>query len=153
MKKYLFLMIMAIFVSVVSMAQKRKKSENQGITGFILWKVGNQMPSPDMPIVAKQGSPVEREVYVYALTNQKQTDATMMPFFSNITTKLIIKTKSGKDGKLRVRLPVGYYSLFVKEEKGLYANQFDDAMNIFVVRVSRRKWSNITFLIDYQSAY
>jgi hypothetical protein len=90
---------------------------------------------------------------VYQLTNQNQTDATAMPFFSKITTKLIAKVKTGKDGKFKIKLPTGYYSLFAKEDKGLYANRFDDAMAIFAVQVTRRQWSNITFLIDYQAAY
>ncbi len=144
---------MSVIVSIISLAQKTKKVANQGIGGVVLRKSGNLMPSPEVALTASKGSPIEREIYVYQLTNESQTDATKMPFFSKITTKLIAKVKTGRDGKFKIKLPVGYYSLFTKEKDGLYANQFDDSMNIFMVRVSRRQWTNIDFLIDYQATY
>lgn len=144
---------MSVIISIISLAQKPKKVANQGISGVVLWKSGNLMPSPDVTATTSKGSPIERDVYIYQLTNQSQTDATKMPFFSKITTKLIVKIKTSKDGKFKIKLPVGYYSLFTKEKDGLYANQFDDSMNIFTVRVSRRQWTDITFLIDYQATY
>jgi hypothetical protein len=153
MKKYIILVLFNIAISVFAVAQKHKKVVNQGISGIVLWQSGNQMPSPDAPATTAKGSPVQREVYIYELTNQKQADASAMPFFSKITTKLIAKVKTGKDGKFKIKLPVGYYSIFTKEAKGLYANQFDDSTNIFAVQVTRHKWSGITFLIDYQAAY
>ncbi len=153
MKKYIILVLLNIAVSAFAVAQKHKKVVSQGISGVVLWQSGNLMPSPDAPSATSKGSPVQREIYIYELTNQKQTDASTMPFFSKISTKLIAKVKTGKDGKFKIKLPVGYYSLFTKEEKGLYANQFDDAMNIFAVQVTRHAWTNVSFLIDYQAAY
>ncbi len=154
MKKYIILVLLNLVVSAIVVAQRHKKVVTQGISGIVLWQSGNLMPSPDAPVVtASKGSPAQREVYVYQLTNQKQTDASAAPFFGKITTKLIAKVQTGKDGKFKIKLPVGYYSVFTKEDKGLYANQFDDAMNIFAVQVTQNKWSDITFLIDYQAAF
>jgi hypothetical protein len=48
---------------------------------------------------------------------------------------------------------VGYYSVFTKEDKGLYANLFDDAMNINPVQVQRRRWTKIEVVVDYQAVY
>jgi hypothetical protein len=153
MKKYVILVLLAVLISGVGFAQKRKKSMNQGISGVVSWVSSNQMPSPDEPVASLKSSPVEREIYVYALTNQAQTESPEDRFYSNIKTKLIARVKSGKDGKFKIKLPIGNYSLFAKETKGLYANRFDGAMNIFPVRVERNKWSNIEFFIDHQAVY
>jgi hypothetical protein len=124
---------------------------NQGICGSIVWKSGNSMPSPDQ--VSVKSKPVQRELFVYDLTNTEQ--ATLQDgFYKAIVTNLIKSVKSDAEGKFCLELPEGRYSLFVKEgDKGLYANQFDGEGNIFPVKVSKDKVSIIIFTIDYQAVY
>ncbi len=124
---------------------------NQGICGSIVWKSGNLMPSPNRePVKAK---PVQRELFVYDLTNSEQ--ATLQDgFYKAVVTTLIKSVKSDSEGKFCLDLPEGKYSLFVKEgNKGLYANQFDGDGNIFPVKVGKDKLSIIVFTIDYQAVY
>jgi hypothetical protein len=124
---------------------------NQGICGSIVWKSGNLMPSPDQAPVKPK--PVQRELFVYDLTNTEQ--ATLQDgFYKAIVTNLIKSVKSDSEGKFCLELPEGRYSLFVKEgDKGLYANQFDGEGNIFPVKVSKDKLSIVVFTIDYQAVY
>ena len=129
------------------------KKPTQGIAGVVLWKAGNLMPSPDAKTPKAKGLPVQREVYVYALTPESQTEKDGEGFYQKIKTKFIKKTKTDAKGHFWVRLPVGYYSLFVKEEKGFFANAFDDAMNINPVQVERRKWTKTALVVDYQAVY
>jgi len=140
---------------MVAFGQKRKNKAVQGICIQLYWKAGNFMPSPDVskPQKSNKGTAVQREVYVYALTNSKDAESIEGQFYSNIKTKLIAKAKTDKKGKAWIKLPVGYYSVFVKEEKGLYANSFDDAMNINAVEVKAKKWTNSEMIINYMAVY
>ena len=108
------------------------------------------MPSPDMP--ASKGQTVARQVFIYELTNASQTE-NREGFYRNIKSRLVKTTRSKKDGTFCVALRPGRYSVFVKEAKGLYANQFDDANNIFPVLVLRHSWQKINFEINYAATY
>jgi hypothetical protein len=128
-----------------------EKDITQGICGSIVWKSGNLMPSPDRePVKAK---PVQRELFVYELTNI--AEATLQDGFYTAVVKSKIKSvKSDAEGKFCLELPEGEYSLFVKEgDKGLYANSFDGKGNVFPVKVNKDKVSIIVFTIDYQAVY
>jgi hypothetical protein len=140
-----------IISGIYTEPQIREETINQGICGSIVWKSGNLMPSPDqVPVKPK---PVQRELFVYDLTNKDQ--ATLQNgFYKAIVTNLIKSVKSDSEGKFCLELPEGRYSLFVKEgDKGLYANQFDGDGNIFPVKVTKDKLSIIVFSIDYQAVY
>lgn len=130
----------------------QKKKNTQGITGKVLWKAGNLMPGPG--VKPSEGSPVVREIYIYELTSPKQTEsAEETGFYKKINSPLVKIIKSDKKGVFSVALPAGYYSLFVKEEKGFYANLFDDAMNINPVQVRKGTWLHSDIIIDYQAVY
>ncbi len=128
-----------------------EKDIQQGICGSIVWKSGNLMPSPDREM--PNAKPIQRELFVYELTNISQ--ATLQNgFYTAIAKSKIKSVKSNAEGKFCLDLPEGEYSLFVKEgDKGLYANSFDGKGNIFPVKVSKCKVSLIVFTVDYQAAY
>jgi hypothetical protein len=127
------------------------ETPNQGICGSIVWKSGNLMPSPDHEVPKPKA--VQRELFVYELTNSEQ--ATLQNgFYKAVVTNLVKSVKSDAEGKFCLALPEGKYSLFVKEgDKGLYANQFDGEGNIFPVKVAKDNLSMIVFAIDYQANY
>lgn len=128
-----------------------EKDIQQGICGSIIWKSGNLMPSPDHKAV--KATPIQRELFVYELTNISETTL-QSGFYTDIVKSKVKSVKSGADGKFCLDLPEGDYSLFVKEgDKGLYANSFDGKGNIFPVKVSKDKVSIIVFTVDYQAAY
>ena len=129
------------------------QTKKQGIAGVVLWKAGNFMPDPDAKKPVSKGSPVQREVYMYELTSENQTEKDADGFYQKIKTRLIKKVKTDAQGRFWVRLPAGNYSLFVKEEKGLFANSFDDAMNIAPVKVQRGKWTKTKLMVDYRAVY
>lgn len=139
-----------LLFTTLSFAQKKKVT--QGINGRVLWKAGNLMPGPG--VKPSKGSPVVREIYIYELTSGKQTEAAEEAgFYRKINSKLVKKVKSDKKGLFSVLLPPGYYSLFAKEEKGFYANLFDDAMNINPVQIRKGKWDTFELVIDYAAVY
>jgi len=124
----------------------------QGIQGKVLWEAGNQMPSPDAPQSGGRRG-VERTVYIYELTNSSQATTADGVFHTNIQTKLVTQVKTDADGNFAIKLKPGRYSLFTKEEKGLYANLFDGEMNIFPVEVKEGEVTSVEFLINYNAFY
>ena len=141
---------LVLLITTLAVAQKN----TQGISGQVLWKAGNFMPTIGTKASVPKAVPVVREVYIYALTNDKQVDAGEdAGFYQKVNSKLVRKVKTDKKGRFSVTLPVGYYSVFTKEEKGLYANLFDDAMNINPVQVQKRRWTKMNVVVDYQAVY
>ncbi len=125
-------------------------AQKQGIKGKVEWISGNQMPGPERP--ASKPSGIKREIWIYQAT--RIDDAIMEGvFFSTISTSLIKKVKSKKNGCFKVKLPVGEYSLFIQEKKGLFANRFDGQNCINCVIVKSGEFCELTIRVDYEAAY
>lgn len=141
-----FAVILLFFAlhSTITCAQK------QGIKGQVFWLSGNQMPGPGTQPPAQQG--IVREIHIYKVAT---ADDVVMDnnYYSQVKTDLVAKVVSGKDGYFKVRLPVGEYSVFVVESKGLFANMFDVKNRINPVVVRDRKFTWITITVDYEAAY
>lgn len=126
----------------------------QGICGTVVVKRGNHMPSPDSPRPNATGSPAEREVLIFPLLNISQVDAGENGFINSVRDAKPVKTvKSAKDGTFCVTLPVGRYSIIVREPKGLYANLSDTQNNIFPVTVQKNRQSAIKVEITHQAVF
>jgi hypothetical protein len=132
-------------------AQEQQAPIEQGISGQVLWVSGNQMPSPDAP--PSKGRGVERTVYIYERTNGTQATTTDGVFHTNIQTNLVTQVVTDATGNFAVSLKPGIYSLFTREEKGLYANLFDGDNNIYPVEVHEGQVTNVEFLINYEASY
>ena len=111
------------------------------------------MPSigSDTPDKSK-GTPIQRQIYIYALTNRDQTEISGR-FFSKINNELITTVQSNQQGVFSVELSPGKYSILVKEEKGLYANLFDGQGNIHPVEVKDNNVTEIIIKVDYEAFY
>lgn len=132
-------------------AQEQQAPVEQGIAGQVLWVSGNQMPSPDAP--PSKGRGVQRTLYIYELTNASQANTTDGVFHTNIQTNLVTQVVTDANGNFAVSLKPGRYSLFSKEEKGLFASLYDGEMNINPVEVQEGQVTQVEFLINYQASY
>ncbi|OKL40994.1 carboxypeptidase-like regulatory domain-containing protein [Pontibacter flavimaris] len=131
--------------------QEQQAPVAQGIRGQVLWVSGNQMPSPDAP--PSKGRGIQRTLYVYELTNASQTQTTEGVFHTGIQTTLVTQVVTDANGNFAVSLKPGTYSLFSKEEKGLFASIYDGGMNINPVEVQQGQVTSVEFLINYQASY
>lgn len=122
----------------------------QGVKGQLYLVTGNQMPSPDRKHIPRKG--VIREIYIYELTNVAEVDKED-GFYKKVHTKFVKSQFSKADGTFRIKLPPGKYSLFIKENRGLYANLFDNENNISPFTVVRKTYTWITVTIDYAATY
>lgn len=124
----------------------------QGISGKVLWMEGNLMPTIDRPNKALQGRPISRQIFIYKLVNVRDAESDGQ-FFTKIKGNLVKKVQSDQDGLFSVQLPVGEYSLLVKEEKGFYANLYDGSNNINPVVVNKNKITEVEIKVDYKAVY
>ena len=123
----------------------------QGIAGKVVWQAGNQMPSPDAPPSKAKG--VQRTLYIYELTKSDQVKTIEGVFHTNIQTNLVTQVVTDANGNFAVTLQPGKYSLFSKEDKGMFANLFDGESNIFPIEVQQGQVTNVEFLINYKANY
>jgi hypothetical protein len=147
--------VLSLFLAlaVIACAQKATRSaKGQGICGTVSEKRGNHMPSPDSP--PSKGHPVEREILIFPLLNISQIEVGDNGFIKSVgAVKPIETVKSDKAGKFCVSLPVGRYSVVVREPKGLYANLFDAQNNIFPVTVKKGKQETVSVEITHQAVF
>lgn len=161
-----FILVIALFgcldcvfaqKSVSKVVVKKKKAIKKKetlplICGNIYLLKGNQMPDPDKPL--SKGSGVSREILIYTLTKIADTEGDGVTFFSKINTKLIKKLKSDNKGRFCVNLPLGKYSVFVSDPGfGLFANNFDEDMNISPIEIVKGKNKDITIQINHSAAF
>lgn len=126
--------------------------KKQGIKGKVLWVSGNQMPSPDAPPPAPK--PMKTILYIYELTNRSQVKSMDGgPFYTTISTRLIKEVRSDAEGRFKVKLPAGTYSIFTKKGDQYYANTFDQYNNIAPVKVEVGSFTTIDVKVDYDAAY
>jgi hypothetical protein len=135
---------LVVLHSTITCAQK------QGIKGQVFWLSGNQMPGPGVQRPPQQG--IIREVHIYKVATMN--DVVMdNNYYTQVKTELVAKVISAKDGYFKVKLPVGEYSVFTVEPKGLFANMFDVNNRINPVIVQPKKFTWITITVDYDAAY
>ncbi|GCC53044.1 hypothetical protein SanaruYs_32850 [Chryseotalea sanaruensis] len=142
--KKLFLLVIVILLSHNVQAQK------QGIRGKITWSSGNQMPGPDKKSSTTKG--IKRKIFIYEVATLEQV-VQEEGFYKNINTKLVKEAKSCRNGRFRIKLPVGTYSVFVQESKGLWANLFDGKGQINAVQINNSTWTELNMNVNYMAAY
>lgn len=129
-----------------------------GISGSVLWLEGNLMPGfsePGRPAGAA-GKPVRRKIYIYELIARQQ--ATPSPtaggaLFGSIDGRLVKKVSAGADGRFRVHLPPGRYSLFTAERDGFFCNMSDADDHLCPVEVYSGQFTEVRIEINYRAFY
>ncbi|WP_152425094.1 carboxypeptidase-like regulatory domain-containing protein [Nafulsella turpanensis] len=148
------LMIMAALLLAVT--KSCEDMPEQGLAGQVRWLEGNFMPTisenPEEEQNKKQGKPVQRVLHIYELTTMDEATSEGT-FFHDIESKLVQTVETNKKGEFVVGLPPGRYSVFVKEEQGLFANSFDGEGNINPVTVKEGEITRIEIDINYAAAY
>ena len=73
---------------------------------------------------------------------------------SKVKSILIGKAKSSEKGKFCVKLPIGKYSVFINEPNfGLFANVFDDQMNVCPIEVKKINKEVIMLKINHSATF
>lgn len=140
---------------LLAVTKSCEEMPEQGLAGKVRWLEGNLMPTisenPD-ETPQKKGEPVQRELHIYELTTMDEATAEGT-FFQDLQTELVKTVETNEEGEFVVALPAGRYSVFVKEEQGLFANSFDGEGHINPVKVKEGEVTEIQIDINYAAAY
>ena len=122
----------------------------QGVAGVVCFWKGNFQPGDSDGTI----EPVARTIEVYAaISGDQAVRAADGAFYASVATPLVTKAVSGDDGRFEVALAPGTYSLFVREDRGLYANRFDGAGLIAPVVVAAGAVTHTQLDVDYASVH
>ncbi len=108
------------------------------------------MPGPDKKPASR--TVVVREIHIYELLTLSDVEHEGV-FITKVNKPLVKTAISDTDGIFKVSLPPGTYSVLVKEEAGLFANQYDQHNNIQPVIVKEKGFVQVAIKIDYEAAY
>lgn len=150
--KSITFLCLTLLLANCALNKARKPSIKQGVYGKVTWLQGNMMPSPDEP-KAVNGTPIEREIYIYEAATFKDIVG-QAPLFTAVNKKLVKIVRSNKDGYYECELPVGNYSIFSLEPEGsFFANSFDGQGLINSVQIQALKMVNLDVQINYRASY
>ena len=123
-----------------------------GVSG-VVWRVtGNQMPSPDMPMPSYGG--FATQVYFFSPTAQRDARrAGTGGFYANIPSMLVARASTDAQGRFRVRLAPGRYSVFIGRDSLFYANILDGDGILNPVVIGREAKRNIELKADWDARY
>ena len=122
----------------------------QGIEGKVTWVEGNRMPGPNK--ITPSPKPVMRQIYVYDLVKLNELER-IGALFSEPKKKPVAIFSTNDTGEFKHDLPEGTYSVFTKEEGGLFANSFDGNNNVMPVTVESGNYIQLNITINYKAVY
>jgi hypothetical protein len=150
MKKYFTILTLLFLMNCAN--KSINQNQLQGIEGQIVWLEGNLRPSKDKKV--NKGKPVQRTLYIYPVINEKNMIKQGKLYQIPANLEPIKKITTDENGKFKVDLEVGNYSIFTEEPNQLlFANSFDGEMNIAVVKVEKNKVLEYNIKINYKATY
>jgi hypothetical protein len=125
----------------------------QGLWGDVLFYEGEfGGDDPDGKI-----EPIVRTIYIYEPTHNKRVtwqNSEFGAFAGSIATRLIDSTTSDETGFYQIALPPGKFSLFVREEYGLYAPHLNlSTGELGTVQVYPERLTRFNIRINYAARY
>ncbi|MFC3880372.1 carboxypeptidase regulatory-like domain-containing protein [Algoriphagus namhaensis] len=131
------------------------KQDGQGVKGQVTWLEGNQMPKVTEQAeqsVNPKGTPVKRVILIYPLT--KLQDSKMENgLFQSLATEPITQVETDDNGAFSIELAPGSYSIFTKENEGIFANSFDADGNIQPITIKNGEWQVLDIVINYRATF
>jgi hypothetical protein len=152
---YTVICLMAIWFVLSSCSATRPGLSESGITGQVIWFEGNLMPGiyPGGEPAGAGGSPAQRQILIYELTHSREALPDGGPFYTRISTRQVAQAQSDPEGRFRVALSPGRYSVFTAEEEGYFCNISDVGGYLFPVEVSPGQYTDIRIEINYRAYY
>lgn len=117
----------------------------QGIKGYIMLEKNASMPIKGMD--KQKGLPISTMVYVYEASNLDQLIAQEGNYAKGIQAKIIKQVRADKEGKFKLRLAPGKYTIVLGYLEGIYIPFFSGNTGLAFVEVSKHQWQEIDLTI------
>jgi hypothetical protein len=122
------------------------------VTGKVERIMGNQMPSPDVPIQENPG--VSVPIYFFEpIDMQKVTPGVGIGEFTSVIVAPIRTVQSAKDGRFKLKLPAGRYSVLLGKNGQYYSTVYDLDGTINPIVVEKGKKNEWVFRADWEATY
>lgn len=154
MKQKLFaLFILSLtFLSCSTTKTQSSNTKQQGISGFVYEAKGNHMPMKGGP--ENKPKSLQATVLIYEPTNISNTEPqTPTNLYTMIRTKQVASVVTDSIGYFKIELPVGKYSLFIKQGNQFFANMFDQFNNIALYEVLPAQFTEVKLTLNKAAAY
>lgn len=145
MKLVYCLLFVFLFIGCTTRSQQAKTAV---LSGELRELVGDFMPSPDLPMDLS-GVPLKARI---AITIAVAAGTTHSPIFTALPARPIKEVKTDANGKFRLRLPPGRYSVFVQLKEGWYANLIQDGL-IQPVYLQKDSTTSITIKVTTKATF
>jgi len=122
------------------------------VTGTVIRVAGNQMPSPDLPD-PDYGGYATAVLFYRPATRQDAHRAGPAGFFDRVGTPLAARVATDGQGRFRLRIAPGRYSVFIAKDSLLYANVFDGEGILNPVDVAPRGRTTLRLKADWDARY
>jgi hypothetical protein len=123
----------------------------QGIKGHVLLENNTAMPLKGS---AKQkGSPIATMVYIYEAANANQLIGQKGNYAKGIEARLIKQVRSNNDGKFKLRLAPGKYTIVLGYQEGIYIPYFSGNTGLAFIEVLKHQFQEIDLSIIASSIY
>jgi hypothetical protein len=123
----------------------------QGIKGHVLLENNTAMPLKGS---AKQkGSPIATMVYIYEAANANQLIGQEGNYAKGIEARLIKQVRSNNDGKFKLRLAPGKYTIVLGYQEGIYIPYFSGNNGLAFIEVLKHQFQEIDLSIIASSIY
>ncbi len=154
MKRFLFVVFIISLTIIGCRSPKLNKNipQDQGISGIVLEAKGNRMPMKGVNLQPLKG--IKCTVLIYDSTHFSQTTKSAISgLYTLINTKLVASVETDSNGKFNISLPVGKYSLFIKQGENFYANLFDQNNNIALFEVLVENFTEVKLTLNNGATY
>jgi hypothetical protein len=142
-----------LMIATMSLLQLAGCSRKTVRVSGVVWRVtGNQMPSPDMPTPSYGG--YATQVFFFSPTNLRDARRVgQQGFYAYIPSSLAAKASTDAEGRFRVRLTPGRYSVFIGKDSLFYANILDGEGYLNPVLIGRDGKRRIELKADWDARY
>jgi len=124
---------------------------SQGIKGHVSLEKEATMPMKDKS--KQHGSPFSTIVYVYEATNLNQLIGQQGNWAKGLQAKLVKQVRSDINGKFKLNLSPGKYTIVLGYKEGVYIPFFSGNTGVAYVEVLKRQYQEIDLTITASSIF
>lgn len=124
---------------------------SQGIKGRILIEKEANMPLKGR--ANQSGMPFSTTIFVYEYASVNQLMNQQGNFAKGLNAKLVKQVRSGVDGKFKLQLRPGKYTLVLGYEEGLYIPFFSGLNGVSHIEVTKHQFQEIDLTISASSGF
>ncbi len=124
---------------------------SQGIKGRVLIEKEANMPLKGR--TNQSGMPFSTTIFVYESATVDQLKNQQGNFAKGLNAKLVKQVRSGVDGKFKLQLSPGKYTLILGYKEGLYIPFFSGLNGVSHIEVTKHQFQEIDLMISASSVF